>query len=81
MIGTSGASRTVRIVPSRNERCPCGSASKFKRCCLPRIDAVASELRDRNALLAKLIEWVTDEHHETIEDAGRETTLVRRNHS
>jgi hypothetical protein len=68
-------------MPSRNERCPCGSASKFKRCCLPRIDAVASELRDRNALLAKLIEWVTDEHHETIEDAGRETTLVRRNHS
>jgi hypothetical protein len=64
-------------MPSRNESCPCGSASKFKRCCLPRIDAVAGELRNRDALLAKLIEWVTAEHAETIEDAGRETTLVR----
>ncbi len=64
-------------MPSRNERCPCGSASTFKRCCLPRIDAVASELRDRDALLAKLIDWVSDEHAESIEDAGRETTLVR----
>jgi hypothetical protein len=64
-------------MPSRNERCPCGSASKFKRCCLPRMDAVAGELRDRDALLAKLIDWVKYEHAETLEDAGRETTLVR----
>lgn len=77
MIGTSGASRTVGVMPARNERCPCGSASKFKRCCLPRIDAVAGEMRDRDALLAKLIDWVSVEHAETIEDAGRETTLVR----
>ena len=77
MIETSAASRTVGIMPARNERCPCGSASKFKRCCLPRIDAIASEMRNRDALLAKLIDWVSDEHAETIEDAGRETTLVR----
>ncbi len=64
-------------MPSRNERCPCGSASKFKRCCLPRIDAVAGELRDRDALLAKLIDWVSDEHAETLEAAARETMLVR----
>ena len=64
-------------MPSRNERCPCGSASKFKRCCLPRIDAVAGELRDRDALLAKLIDWVSDEHAETLEAAAHETTLVR----
>jgi hypothetical protein len=77
VIGASDPSRSVRVMPSRNERCPCGSASKFKRCCLPRIDAVAGELRERDALLAKLIDWVSDEHAETIEDAGRETTLVR----
>lgn len=76
-IETSGASRTLGVMPSRNERCPCGSANKFKRCCLPRIDAVASELRDRDALLAKLIDWVSDEHADAIEDAGRATTLVR----
>lgn len=64
-------------MPSRNDRCPCGSIIKFKRCCLPRIDAVAGELRDRDALLAKLIDWVKDEHQQTLEDAGRETTLVR----
>ena len=41
------------------------------------MDAVAGELRDRDALLAKLIDWVKDEHEGTLEDAGRETTLVR----
>ncbi|HEX4344909.1 MAG TPA: SEC-C domain-containing protein [Solirubrobacteraceae bacterium] len=64
-------------MPSRNDRCPCGSSNKFKRCCLPRMDAVAGELRDRDALLAKLIDWVKDEHEQTVEDASRETTLVR----
>ncbi len=41
------------------------------------MDAVAGELRDRDALLAKLIDWVKDEHEGTLEDASCETTLVR----
>ena len=41
------------------------------------MDAVARELRARDAFLAKLIDWVKDEHRQTLEDAARETTLVR----
>lgn len=49
-----------------------------KRCCLPRIDAVARELRDRDALLADIVEGVRDEHEQTLEDASPEITVVRR---
>jgi hypothetical protein len=44
---------------------------------LQRIDAVARELRDREALLADVIDWVKDEHEQTLEDASSETTLIR----
>jgi hypothetical protein len=64
-------------VPSRNEPCPCGSALKYKRCCLERFDAAARELRERDAMLEDLIAWVRDEHQQTLQDAGRETTLIR----
>ncbi|MEA2243897.1 MAG: hypothetical protein QOD24_3453 [Solirubrobacteraceae bacterium] len=50
---------------------------KYKRCCLQHIDAVARELRDRDALLADVIDWVKDEHEQTLEDASSETTLIR----
>jgi SEC-C motif len=61
----------------RNEPCPCGSGVKFKRCCLQRIDLVARELRDRDALLANVVDWVRDEHPQTLEDASSETTVIR----
>jgi hypothetical protein len=64
-------------VPSRNEPCPCGSALKYKRCCLERFDAAARELRERDAVLEDVIAWVRDEHRQTLRDAGRETTLIR----
>jgi hypothetical protein len=41
------------------------------------VDAVAAELRDRDALLGKVIDWVKDEHEQTVEDASGETVLVR----
>jgi len=28
-----GATNTERVKPKRNERCPCGSAKKYKACC------------------------------------------------
>lgn len=64
-------------MPARNEPCPCGSGTKYKRCCLQRIDAVARELRDRDVLLADVIDWVKDEHEQALEDASSETTLIR----
>jgi uncharacterized protein YecA (UPF0149 family) len=33
-VGTLGATPWGRV--GRNERCPCGSLKKFKRCCMPR---------------------------------------------
>ncbi len=33
-VSTSGAKR-----PGRNDPCPCGSGKKYKRCCLPKIEA------------------------------------------
>jgi hypothetical protein len=64
-------------VPSRNEPCPCGSGRKYKRCCLERLGAVARELRERDAVLGDLIEWLKDEHQQELEDASAETTPIR----
>jgi len=64
-------------MPSRNEPCPCGSGSKYKRCCLVRSDAIARELRQRDALLGDVVEWLKDEHEQALDDASRETTLTR----
>lgn len=67
----------VSGVPARNERCPCGSGEKYKRCCLKRREAVAQELRQRDAFLAELIAWLKDEHGQTLEEASEETALIR----
>lgn len=64
-------------MPSRNELCPCGSGRKYKRCCLERLGALARELRERDELLADVTAWLRDEHEQTIQEAGRETKLVR----
>jgi hypothetical protein len=63
-------------VPSRNEPCPCGSGSKYKRCCLELRETVARELRERTAFLADVSSWLKEEHEQILEDASRETTLV-----
>jgi hypothetical protein len=64
-------------VPSRNEPCPCGSGRKYKRCCLEQLETVARELRERDAVLRDVIEWVREEHQQELEDASAETTLIR----
>lgn len=64
-------------MPSRNEPCPCGSGAKYKRCCLVRSDAIARELRQRDALLGDVVEWLKDEHEQAVDDASAETTLIR----
>ena len=62
---------------SRNEPCPCGSGTKYKRCCLVRLETVARELRDRDAFLGGLIAWLRAEHEQDIEEAGSHTALIR----
>lgn len=64
-------------MPSRNDRCPCGSGTKYKRCCLVRLDVVAHELRERDAFLDDLTAWLRVEHEATVEEAGHQTVLIR----
>lgn len=64
-------------MPSRNEPCPCGGGTKYKRCCLARLHVVARELRERDAFVDGLIAWLRDEHGHEIEAAGSHTTLFR----
>ena len=64
-------------MPSRNQPCPCGSGIKYKRCCLASLEAVARELRDRDAFLGALIAWLRSEHQHDIEEAGSHTALIR----
>ncbi len=64
-------------MPARNEPCPCGSGAKYKRCCQIELDGVPRELRQRDAVLAELTDWIRSEHADTLEEANRETTLIR----
>lgn len=64
-------------MPSRNEQCPCGSARKYKRCCLERLQVITRELRERDAVLGDVIEWLKDGHQQDLEEASSETTLIR----
>jgi hypothetical protein len=44
-------------LPRRNEKCPCGSAKKAKKCCLEKIKALAAlppELRQQ-VVVAKIL--------------------------
>jgi hypothetical protein len=74
---SSGSGRSLPSMPSRNDRCPCGSGAKFKRCCLVRLDAVARELRERDAFLDDLTAWLRVGHEATVEEAGRQTAMIR----
>lgn len=64
-------------MPARNEPCPCGSGAKFKRCCLLRLDTIARELRAREAVLERIVDWVRDEHADALDEAHEDTMLVR----
>ncbi len=64
-------------MPARNEPCPCASGRKYKRCCLERLDTVAGELRDRDAVLAQLIDWVKDQHAATVQESNDSVFLIR----
>jgi SEC-C motif len=61
----------------RNEQCPCGSAVKYKRCCLPLVDAAVRELRARDSIFAGIVDWLKDEHEAALEEASHETALIR----
>lgn len=48
---------------ARNDPCPCGSGSKFKRCCLTRVDALAKLQKDDERVGCALLDWAEGEHH------------------
>lgn len=41
------------------------------------MDVVTRELRDRDTLMAEIVEWVRAEHADVVQDAGSHTRLVR----
>jgi hypothetical protein len=64
-------------MPSRNDRCPCGSGRKFKRCCLERLEFVARELRARDELVDDVVAWLRVEHEQTVSEALAETIWIQ----
>lgn len=48
-------SQTPHSKPGRNDACPCGSGQKYKRCCLPRLEAGAPLSAPDGALLDQLL--------------------------
>src|SRR5450755_4384763 len=73
----SGRAHSLSGMPSRNDPCPCGSAKKFKRCCLERLKLVARELRARDELVDDVVAWLRAEHEQTIDEALSEAMWIR----
>jgi hypothetical protein len=46
----------------RNFPCPCGSGSKYKRCCLGREEAVARDTKRAESLWARMQRWAFDSY-------------------
>ena len=51
---------------SRNDRCPCGSGRKFKRCCQEQLDNPAVLAERHIAVGARIQEWAHQHHDEQI---------------
>jgi hypothetical protein len=73
----SGHGHNLGDMPSRNDPCPCGSAKKFKRCCLERLELVARELRARDELVDDVVAWLRAEHEQTIDEALSQAMWIR----
>jgi hypothetical protein len=73
----SGHAHSLSGMPSRNDPCPCGSAKKFKRCCLERLELVARELRARDELVDDVVAWLRAEHEQTIDEALSQAMWIR----
>lgn len=67
--------------PGRNEPCSCGSGSKFKKCCGPRLDVLAESIRLDVQLVELLLKWaaqngVLDEIQERVGEVARDPDRV-----
>jgi tetratricopeptide (TPR) repeat protein len=60
------------VKAGRNQPCPCGSGKKYKRCCLPKDEAAASETLSQPDTLCDF-EW-DDDHLE--EDSNAVVDLI-----
>ena len=57
---------------SRNERCPCGSGLKFKRCCQNALDNPGSIARQHSAVGSRIQDWASEQYGEQIAAAFEE---------
>ena len=53
----------------RNDPCPCGSGSKYKRCCLGRDEGAARECSVAEGAVSKALDWLMEHHGEEVGDA------------
>lgn len=61
----------------RNDRCPCGSGSKYKRCCLRREDAVASAAARAEGVWGRMQGWALAQFPDELGDALGEHLRAR----
>lgn len=49
------------VKPGRNAPCPCGSGTKYKKCCLPKDEETARRASDEQRRLLETMTWDDDE--------------------
>ncbi len=66
--------RALNVKPKRNDKCPCGSGQKFKKCCLERNEAKQLSLNDRENIslptsdeIAQLVTAINEGHYIELE--------------
>jgi hypothetical protein len=51
----------------RNSPCPCGSGTKFKRCCLGRIERARHAHREHDRVGRDVVAWASEQHGESLD--------------
>jgi hypothetical protein len=50
----------------RNDPCPCGSGKKYKKCCLAKDEATASDLRGEKSAIQTSMDWLYERYPEQV---------------
>jgi hypothetical protein len=61
------AYRSLMSATPRNSPCPCGSGTKFKRCCMGRIERAGHALREHDRVGHDVVAWASEQHGESLD--------------
>ncbi|GFO54006.1 hypothetical protein GMSM_10130 [Geomonas sp. Red276] len=56
----------------RNDCCPCGSGKKYKKCCLPNVEAREQARRDEESAARRVLDWLGKRYSEEMMEAVQE---------